>query len=130
MKIPWIKLIVGAVAAEIAAIVTLVGVVALFGPREASQAQIYAEKMGWWVGPIAGVIFSFIGAFWIARPAAAGPLLVGTLFGCLYALIDVALLIAMQASFEWIFVVSDAGKILAGVGGGLLAARAKRGHTF
>lgn len=129
MKIRWIKLIGGAIAAEVAAILVLVCLVAIFGPREASQAQVYAEKLGWWVGPIAGTILSFIGAFWVARQLASGQLVHGSLFGLLYSLIDVALIIAMQPPFEWVFVVSTAGKLIAGASGGLVAARIKHGHA-
>ncbi|MEO7932826.1 MAG: hypothetical protein ABIT76_06685 [Chthoniobacterales bacterium] len=126
MKIPWIKLIVAAITAEVTAILVLVCLVAIFGPKEASQAQVYAEKLGWWVGPIAGTVLSFIGAFWITRRLANDHLVQGSLFGLIYSLIDVALIIAMQPPFEWIFVVSNAGKITAGVLGGLVAGRCHR----
>ena len=123
MRIRWIKLIVGAVAAEIGAILILVCLVAIFGPQEANAAQVYAEKLGLWVGPLAGALLGFLGAFWIARPLEKDQLLHGALFGCFHALIDIALLVAMQAPFEWLFVVSDAGKIAAAIAGGVCAAR-------
>jgi hypothetical protein len=123
MKIRWIRLILGAIAAEILAILVLIAVVAIFGPRDQAQAQAYAEKMGQWVGPLAGVVLSFLGALWVSRGLAGGHLLHGTLFGLIYALVDVALLIAMQAPFMWLFVASDGGKLLAGIVGGLVAAK-------
>lgn len=126
MKIHWIKLAVGAVAAEAGAILALVLVVAIFGPNQAAAAQAYAEKMGPWVGPIAGAALSFLGAFWIARPLPHGQLVHGVLFGLFVALVDVALLVTMQAPFEWLFVLSDAGKIAAGIAGGMAAERFNR----
>ena len=123
MKIRWVKLILGAIAAEAGAIVALVCVVAVFGPKQINEAQRYAEKMGQWVGPIAGAIFSFIGALWIGSSLTRGHLLHGLLFGLFIAAVDVSLLVAMRAPFEWLFVISDIGKIAAGIIGGLVASR-------
>ncbi|MEO5722298.1 MAG: hypothetical protein ABIR71_12620 [Chthoniobacterales bacterium] len=92
-----------------------------------NEAQAYAEKLGRWVGPIGGAVFSFIGAFWIGRSVAGGRLAQGTLFGILVALVHVALLVAMQAPFQWLFVRSDAGKVAAGIAGGWCASRSRRG---
>lgn len=112
-----------AIAAEVTAILILVCLVAIFGPNDYGQAQVYAEKLGAWVGPLAGVALSFVGALWVSRGLTSGHLLHGTLFGAIYALIDVALIVAAQAPFAWLFVASDAGKLLAGIAGGLVAAR-------
>ena len=126
MKIRWIKLITGAILAEISAILTLVLIVAIFGPRDQAQAQAYAEKLGQWVGPLAGVLLSFFGALWVSRGLTSGHFLHGFLFGLIYALVDVALLVAMRAPFMWLFVASDAGKFLAGIAGGAIAAKHAR----
>ena len=71
-----------------------------------------------WSGP------QFLGALWVSRGLTSGHVLHGTLFGLLYALLDAAIIVAMQAPFAWLFVASDAGKLLAGIAGGLVAARA------
>ena len=126
MKIRWIRLIAGAIAAEVTAILILVLIVAIFGPRDQAQAEAYAQKLGPWVGPLAGVVLSFLGALWVSRGLTSGHLLHGTLFGAIYALIDAALIVASQAPFMWLFVASDAGKFLAGVAGGFVAARFRR----
>jgi hypothetical protein len=123
MKIRWIRLILGPIAAEVAAILILVLIVAIFGPRDQAQAQAYAEKHGQWVGPLAGVVLSFLGALWVSRGLSAGHLLHGFLFGLIYALIDAALIVAAQAPFMWLFVASDSGKFFAGIAGGLVAAK-------
>jgi hypothetical protein len=126
MKIRWIKLIAGAIAAEATAILILVLVVAIFGPRNQAQAEAYAQRVGLWVGPLAGVVLSFLGALWVSRGLPGGHLLHGFLFGLIYALVDVALLVGSQAPFMWLFVASDAGKFLAGVAGGLVAAKSNK----
>ena len=126
MKIRWIKLVAGPIAAEVTAILILICLVAIFGPNDAVRAQAYAEKLGAWVGPLAGVVLSFVGALWVSRGLTSGHLLHGFLFGCLYALLDAALIVAAQAPFAWLFVASDAGKLLAGIAGGLVAARSAR----
>ena len=126
MKIRWIRLIAGAIAAEILAIFILILLVAIFGPRNQAQAEAYAQKLGQWVGPLAGMLLSFIGALWVSRGLTDGHLLHGFLFGLIYALVDVALLVAMQAPFVWLFVASDGGKLLAGIVGGLVAASRAR----
>ena len=126
MKIRWIKLIAGPIAAEILAILILVALVAIFGPRDQAQAQAYAEKLGQWVGPLAGIVLSFLGALWVSRGLTSGHLLHGTLFGLLYAILDAAIIVAAQAPFAWIFVASDGGKLLAGIAGGWVAAAKSR----
>jgi hypothetical protein len=113
-------------AAEIGAILVLVCLVAIFGPQEATAAQVYAEKLGQWVGPLAGAILGFLGAFLVARPLERDQLLHGALFGCFHALIDIVLLVAMQAPFEWLFVASNAGKVFAAITGGFCAALVRR----
>ena len=129
MKIRWIRLIAGAIAAEILAILVLVALVAIFGPKNQAEAEAYAQRLGQWVGPLAGVVLSFLGALWVSRGLTSGHLLHGFLFGLVYALVDVALLVAMQAPFMWLFVASDAGKVLAGVAGGFVAAKARAGTS-
>lgn len=122
MKIRWIRLVAGAIGAEVTVILILICLVAIFGPNNAVQAQAYAEKLGAWVGPLGGVVLSFVGALWVSRGLTSGHFLHGFLFGLIYALLDVALIVAMQAPFAWLFVASDGGKLLAGIAGGLVAA--------
>ena len=116
-------MILTAIAAEVTAILILVLIVAIFGPRDQAQAQVFAEKHGQWVGPLAGVVLSFLGALWVCRGLTSGHLLHGFLFGLIYALIDAALIVAAQAPFMWLFVASDAGKFFAGIAGGWAAAK-------
>jgi hypothetical protein len=75
-----------------------------------------------WLGPIAGAISTFGFGFLAAR-GTDRPLLHGTLVGVAVALLDAVLIFAAGAKFIPLFAVSWAGKILAGVVAGLLAAR-------
>jgi hypothetical protein len=115
------RLAFAGLAAEAIPILLLIGMVALFGPREPVAAQAYAEKMGRWVGPIAGTLACLAGARWASRDR---PLFQGATVGLIAAAIDIALLVVSGAAFQWLFVLSNLGRVLAGLAGGALA-RAK-----
>ncbi len=123
MTIRWLRIVSAAVIAEIIPIVLLVALVAIFGPSDAGAAEEYASRLGSWVGPIGGALATFLLAIWVARPLVAGPVLHGVLLGVLVALLDAGLLIAGATSFQWLFVISGAGRIVAGTLGGYLAHR-------
>jgi hypothetical protein len=110
-------------AAEAVPIVLLVGMVAMFGPHEPAAATAYAEKLGRWVGPVGGLLACFAAARWAARDR---PLLQGALVGLVAAAIDVALLAVSSAAFQWLFVLSNLGRVLGGVTGGALAGKSSR----
>ena len=121
MTIRWLRLVIAAVVAEIIPIVLLVALVAIFGPGDAAEAEAYAARLGRWVGPIGGGLATFLLAFWVVRPLAAGHVLHGFLLGVLVAVIDAGLLVGGSTVFEWLFVISGAGRIVAGTLGGYLA---------
>ena len=121
MRIRWGRVVVAAISAEVGAIVALVALVALFGPKEAAAAQAYAERLGAWVGPIGGAVMCFIGGLWVARSAGHRGVMHGVLVGFVASLIDSALLIGMGAAFQFLFVASNLGKIVAGGLGGWVA---------
>lgn len=120
-----LRLIVAAVVVEFAAILALVLLVAVFGPKDSAAAQVFAARLGTWVGPIGGALFTFLAAWWLGRRDAAGGLGQGIALGALVALIDIALLVAGGAAFQWLFVASNAAKLAAGALGGGLAARSR-----
>jgi hypothetical protein len=45
------------------------------------------------------------------------------LFGCLAGSVDVGILARTNTPFEWLFAISNLGRVLAGALGGFLAAR-------
>ena len=128
MQVRLVRILIGAAAAEAAAVLVLVVLVAIFGPEDPNSAQAYAERLGRFVGPFAA-LFGVIGGYLVARGAKQNGLLEGVLFGLLFAVIDVALLIAGNASFAWLFVISNVGRIVGGGLGGWIADRKLRTVT-
>jgi len=126
MRMPWASIVLAGVLAEAAAILALVLIVALIGPSDAAAAQAYAEHLGQWVGPIGGAAACLVAGFLVARTAAGVELATGTAVGVVAAMIDVAILAAAGAPFQPLFIVSNAGRILAGGIGGWLAARGRQ----
>jgi hypothetical protein len=113
-----------AIAIEAVAVLILVVVVAVFGPSEPDAAQAYAERLGYWIGPLAGFTLCVGGGWLAARSLTADHIRRGMLLGAMVAAIDVAILVAGGAAFQAIFVVSNLGRVVAGSLGGWLASRA------
>ena len=129
MRIRIGRILVFAILAEILAVLTLVLIVALFGPPDPAAAQAYAERTGFWVGPLAGFAFTLMGGWWIARSLTNSQVLNGFALGVVVALIDISILVMSGAEFLPVFVYSNVGRIIAGSLGGWLAGRVnKRAH--
>ena len=118
------RIALATIAGELTPIVLLVVVVLLYETRgvDAQTRQAFAERVGMWLGPIAGAISTFGFGFLAARDTGR-PLLHGTLVGVAVAVLDAVLTLATGAKFIPLFAASWAGKILAGVAAGLLAPR-------
>jgi hypothetical protein len=112
-----------AVLIEAAAVLVLVAVVAVLGPADPEGAQAFAQRLGDWVGPIAGFVLCFGGGWFVSRTLTSGHVPRGLLLGALVAAIDVAILVASGSPFRWLFVVSNLGRLIAGALGGLVASR-------
>jgi len=112
------------IAGELTPILLLVVVVLIYETRgvDPQTRQAFAERVGMWLGPIAGAISTFGFGFLAAR-GTDRPLLHGTLIGVAVALLDAVLIFAPGAKFIPLFAASWAGKILAGMAAGVLAAR-------
>lgn len=121
MKIKYLQLVVAAFAIEIISVLILVILVAIFGPSDPQQAQEFAAELGYWVGPMAGFIFCFLGAYLLTKNLAQSRIPNGILLGLLVAIIDVSILLGSNAEFQLIFLVSNTGRIVAGSLGAYLA---------
>ena len=112
------------IAGELTPILLLVVVVLIYETRgvDPQMRQAFAERVGMWLGPIAGAISTFAFGFWAAR-GTGRPFLHGALVGLAVALLDAVLIFAPGTKFIPLFAVSWAGKILAGMTAGFLAAR-------
>ena len=117
------RILVVAILAETLAVLTLVLAVALFGPSEPSAAQAYAERIGLWVGPIAGFLFTMAGGWWVAKNLANSQVRSGFVLGVVVAIIDISILLLSGAEFLPIFAISNIGRVIAGSLGGWLASR-------
>ena len=112
-----------AIAIEAVAVLILVLVVAVFGPADPDAAQAYAERLGFWVGPIAGFSLCVGGGWLVARPLTADHIRHGMLLGAMVATFDVAILVVGGAPFQPIFLASNLGRVVAGSLGGWVASR-------
>lgn len=125
MQISIGRILIIAVAVEILAILVLVGLVAILGPSNPDAARAYAERLGYWVGPIAGFVFCVIGGWLAAKNLNKHQVLNGLVLGAVVAAIDVALLLAGGAAFQPIFAISNIGRLIAGSMGGWAAAKTR-----
>ena len=118
------RIALATIAGELAPILLLVVVVLIYETRgvDAQTRQAFAERVGMWLGPIVGAISTFGFGFLAAR-GTDRPLLHGTLVGVAVALLDAVLIFAPGGKFIPLFAASWAGRLLAGVAAGLLAAR-------
>lgn len=112
---------IAAVLAEILGILALVLLVAILRPADEAQIQALAERLGFYVGPISGFLLCLVGGYWASRRAKASFLANGLATGLTAAVLDALIAVLAGAPFHWIFVVSNAGRIIGGTLGGILA---------
>jgi len=123
MGIRFGRVAIAAVAAEILGIIALVVIVALFGPQERAAAEAYAMRLGMWVGPISGFVFCLLGGWWVAKRTNRAEVANGFATGLAAAAIDLTLIVVSGAPFHQVYVVANAGRIVAGTLGGWFARR-------
>jgi hypothetical protein len=124
------RIIAAAIAVEVLAILVLVLLVALVGPADQAAAEAYAERLGYWVGPIAGFVLCLVGGWWVAKRLSASHMVNGLALGVTVAVIDIVVLFASGAEFHPIFAVSNIGRVVAGTIGGWLAGRSGRAEEI
>ena len=117
------RILIAAIVAEVVAILALVIIVFIFGPSDPAAAQAYAEKMGLWVGPIAGFITCFLGGWWVAKNLVKDHLINGLALGIAVAIIDLALFLLSGESLMLLIIASNIGRIVAGTLGGWIASQ-------
>ena len=118
------RIALATIASELTPILLLVVVVLIYETRgvDPQTRQAFAERVGMWLGPIAGAISTFCFGF-IAARGTGRPVLHGTIVGVAVALLDAALIFGSGAKFIPLFAASWTGKILAGVAAGVMEAR-------
>lgn len=130
LRIPVVRIALTAVAIEAVAIGALFAIVALFGPHDATAAQAFAERLGVWFGPLSGAVLCLGGGYWAAKDLPSTYLLNGALLGVVAASLDIGILVASGTPFQPVFVVSNLGRIAAGLLGGWLASRSVKSSTW
>ena len=121
----WRRVVAAVLLGEIVPILVLVAVIAVWGPADSGEVELFAARAGAWVGPIAGALTVFVVARW-AGANSSRPLFQGTWIGVAVALTDSAILFSTGAPFAWLFVVSNGGKVVAGMAGGWAARTSPR----
>ncbi|NND00013.1 MAG: hypothetical protein HKN85_07515 [Gammaproteobacteria bacterium] len=123
MKIKIGQILASALAIEFLSVAILVAMVAVLGPADPDAAQTYAQRLGVWVGPIAGFVLCLLGGWWLARRNPTSAIATGLALGCAVAAIDIALLFFSGAEFQAIFLFSNVGRIVAGTLGGWITGK-------
>ena len=124
--------VVLSIAAGLLAEVLTIAVVAIvfFGHRlivgaeTPEQTQAFMMRAGSIVGPLFGVIFTFVMARWVVRKAKGRYLAHGVLVGLGAVVIHVITTIGAPGGYGVIHAIADFLKLAAGAGAGLLTARA------
>jgi hypothetical protein len=128
MRWRWPRIVVAALFSEIVPITLLVAAVFLFGPGTLAADRAFAERTGRWLGPLAGAIMTFFASWWAARTEPAAARRTGVFVGVLAAGTDVSILVAAATPFEWLFVMSNVLRVLAGMAGGVMASHSSPRH--
>ena len=123
--------VVLAVAAGLLAEVFTIAVVAIvfFGHRliagaeTPEQTQAFMMRAGSIVGPLFGVIFTFVMALWVVRKAKGRYLAHGLLVGVGAAAIHVVTTMGAPGGYGTIHAIADILKLGAGAAAGVMAAR-------
>ncbi len=119
----WVgRIVMAAVAAEVLGVFALVVLVVLSGPDDQSQTQQFAERLGAWVGPLSGFLLCLLGGYWVARNS-GNPIRNGLCMGVAAALLDLAVALAIGATFAPLLFLSNAGRVIGGTVGGYIASR-------
>jgi hypothetical protein len=116
------RIVMAAVAAEVLGVFALVVLVVLSGPDDQSQTQQFAERLGAWVGPLSGFLLCVLGGHWVARNS-GNPIRSGLCMGVAAALLDLAVALAIGATFVPLLLLSNAGRVIGGTVGGYIASR-------
>jgi len=124
MSVRWRRVLLAALFVELIP-VALLGLLTVFGPSEREAARAFAETAGRWVGPLGAAIMAFVMARWAVRPLVDRQLLHGFLVGAVAAALNVGIVVLAEAPFEWLFVASNAGRVVAGMLGALAAIRSR-----
>jgi len=129
--------VVLAIAAGLLAEIFTIAVVAIvfFGHRliggaeTPEQTQAFMMRAGSIVGPLFGVIFTFVMALWVVRKAKGRYMAHGLLVGVAAAAIHVITTIGAPGGYGMIHAIADILKLCAGAAAAMVATRREAGRV-
>lgn len=109
------------------AVVTVYALVADQSQPDSLEPEAFAPIAGNWVGPIGGFLATFLLSFWAARVVPDQAMVHGVAVGIGTAVLDLGLGVLIGGGvLSLLLVLSNCGRIVAGVLGGVLASRARK----
>jgi hypothetical protein len=95
------------------------------GSPHPSAPRTFTERIGYWFGPVSGLVLCLVGGWFVARALTSRHVLCGAALGAAVAALDtVVVLLLWGESFEMIYLLSNLGRVVAGGLGGWIASRA------
>ena len=124
--IRWARVLAAGVLAEVAVIALLLivtGVHSWFVAPGLSDAeyQDFSERAGYYVGPTAGAITTFLLALWVGRKLESDFVVNGVLVGLVGVVMTVGFLAGARPEHRLMYVVSFVLKIVAGYAAGAIS---------
>lgn len=124
-RLHWLRIVVAVIVAESLPILLLILVVVVYGftrqPDSLSPEQ-FAPLAGNWVGPLGGFLATLLCAHHVARSAPGRRMAHGVVIGVGTALVDIGLALLLEG-IGGLLLLSNAGRVVAGLFGGWFAAR-------
>jgi len=114
-KVRWGRIVLGAVAAEVLVILSLLAASAVF--------RVPGELAGYYVAPPASAVATFLTVLWVARKLESRFILHGLLVGLVGVALTGGFIFTAKPEDRLMYVVSFALRIVGGYLGGLVAQR-------
>jgi hypothetical protein len=132
--ISWGRIVIAAVASEVAVMAVLMVLVLgyrfLIAPgHPASDYTAFNDAAGYYVAPPAAGLAALFGALWVCRTASARFVLNGTLVGLMAVLLTGALVFFAKPEDRLMYGVSYILRVIGGWIGGMIAHRSRMRHS-
>lgn len=124
-RLNWLRIVLAVIVAEALPILLLILVVVVYGFTRQSDSlspEQFAPLAGKWVGPVGGFLATLLCALHVARRAPRRRMAYGVAIGVGTALVDISLALLLEG-VGGLLLLSNAGRVVAGLFGGWLAAR-------
>ena len=120
-------LVAAVAAAEGLPILLLVAIVVVHGAVTAAPTveseSAFAAAAGAWVGPFGGAAATFVLSWWVGHSRPTTAVRDAAIVGIGVSALDLVIIETTATPWQWLFAISNAGKIAAALIGGRLAAK-------